>query len=274
MTAKQRPIPAHGTEARYGRGCHCRPCTRKAVQADQLRILDRLQGRPRRVASAPVIAHLGALRGQGMSWEEIGRAARTSASTPREIVLEQRAEVHRSTAEKLLAVPLSHRPSEVGMVPSLGAMRRVRALYVIGCSRSEIANRASVSEYTISLLASGRWSTIRVQHDQAIRHAYRQMWMQPGNSAKNRIRARREGWVSPLAWDDIDNPEASPVAMDRAPAGKQATAAARAENITYLASFGVAAHEIAERVGLDVSYVRAQIDGTRAPGWRQRQEVS
>ena len=69
MVRKPRPIPGHGTEARYARGCHCQPCTRAAVREDQLRVLDRLQGRPRKIPSAPVVAHLNALRDQGMSWD-------------------------------------------------------------------------------------------------------------------------------------------------------------------------------------------------------------
>lgn len=212
MVRKPRPIPEHGTEARYARGCHCRPCTDTAVREDQLRVLDRLQGRPRKIPSTAVVVHLKALRDQGMSWDEIGRAAGTSGSTPREIVKDQRTELYRSTAEKLLAVPLSHRPGEVGMVPNFGAVRRVRALYAIGCSRGDIATRVGVSEYTISLLASDRWTMIRIQLDQAIRRVYSEMWMRPGTSAKNRIRARREGWGSPLAWDDnFDDPAAVPV---------------------------------------------------------------
>ena len=209
-----KPPPDHGTAAQYQRGCRCRPCTDAAVRDDQLRVLDRIQGKPRSIPSGPVLEHLAALRAGGMNWEQIARAAGTSASTPREIYVDQRSMVLRGTAEKILAVRAGRRP-EFGFVNALGARRRVQALYALGHPAQLLSARIGISRYGVALIVGGQRASISAETDRAVMRVYGDLSMLVGDSSKTRLRARREGWAPPLAWNDIDNPIEVPAGPDR-----------------------------------------------------------
>lgn len=214
MSTATTVIPAHGTEGRYkGRrgqpGCRCSLCTRAVGKAVEIRRLDRLAGNPRRIPAAPLIAHLAVLRGAGMSWAQIGKAASTSASTPREIYVEKFPTVLRSTAEKLLAVT-PHRRPQAGFVRALGASRRLQALYALGHGHQFLVIDTGVSSSCIIDLITGRNTSIDVAIDTRIRETFERHSMTVGSNTRTLARARREGWPPPLAWDDIDDPAAIP----------------------------------------------------------------
>lgn len=205
-----RPIPEHGTANRYSYGCRCKACTRAATRADAQRRLDRLAGRPRSVPAGPASAHVRALLGQGLTTWQIGRESGVEPSTVRRIAEGQNRALA-STVEKLLAVPLTVRVS-AGDVSSLGAVRRVRALYVLGHFNHAIAAEAGISRDAVCMLASGKWPTIKVGVDDGVRAAYDRMSMSTGTSGKTRAWAKRHGWAPPLAWDEdaIDDPNGFP----------------------------------------------------------------
>lgn len=206
-----RPIPPHGHPNRYAAGCRCEPCTKAASRADAERRLDRLAGRPRMVPAGPAAEHARQLVNQGLTFSQIDRESGVQASTVRRL-LDGQLQIRRTTADKILRVPLKVRVT-LGDVPACGAIRRVRALYALGHFNREIALVAGVSRDTIGYLAAGKWLTLRVSADDGIRAAYDQMSMRAGTSWKTRGLAVRSGWVPPLAWDEdtIDDPSAEPV---------------------------------------------------------------
>ena len=218
----RRAVPPHGTSARYKGcksrpGCRCRPCTDAAVRDDQMRVLDRLAGNPRVVPSGPVVAHLRVLRSWGMSWAQIGHAAGLSEGVPRHHVTSGGPTMLRRTAEKLLAVQPGQF-GESGWVVSVGTVRRVRALFALGHSRDELAQRLGLSPTGMSRLVGGDFASVRASVAAAAVRVYDELSMSMGPSMKNRYRAEREGWAPPLAWDEesIDDPNAEPV-LDVAP---------------------------------------------------------
>lgn len=270
-----RTLPAHGTTARYQRGCRCRPCTTAIGRAVEKRRLDRLEGNPRKIPTGPVIEHLATLRAADMSWSQIAYAAGNMAhSTPREIYIGKFDTVLRTTADKLLAVK-PHRPS-IGHVPAIGAGRRLQGLYALAHPHARIVARCRCSSDFVENLLAGRHAVLSVELDDAIRRGCDSLSTTVGKSRKTLARARREGWPTVLAWDDIDDPNEvapAPVVEEGPPvsrAARQALAEARAAEIEHLASFGISADDIALRTGLSVGYVRDQIDGSRAPGWREK----
>jgi len=206
-----RPIAEHGTANRYSYGCRCKPCTKAATRADAERKLARMAGKPRSVPAGPVIAHVKALIGRGLTSWQIGREAGIEPSTVRRLAASEQKTVWARTADKVMAVPLDVRVS-LGDVPSVGAVRRVRALYALGHFNHQIASTAGVSRDAVCALAAGEWPTIKVAMDDGIRAAYDQLSMSTGRSPKTRLLAERKGWVPPLAWDDnaIDDPAAVP----------------------------------------------------------------
>lgn len=206
-----RQIPEHGTSNRYSYGCRCKPCTKAATRADAERKLARLAGRPRSVPAGPVIEHVKALTDRGLTTWQIGREAGIEPSTVRRLAVGQQKTVWARTADRVLAVRLDVRVS-LGDVSSVGAVRRIRALYALGHFNHEIAAKAGISRDAVWALAAGRWPTIKVGMDDGVRAAYDQLWMSAGKSPKTRLLAERKGWVSPLAWGDdtIDDPRAVP----------------------------------------------------------------
>lgn len=277
MTTKQRSTPAHGTEARY-KGCATRPacrcprCVRGAVRLSVLRELDRLQGNPRRVPSGPTWAQILLLRAAGLNDAQIARPAGIHQTAVARIG--QNKTVSRDTEAKILAIPLNYRP-ERGYLPATGAMRRIRALYCLRHSRDLMAQALGLSSDYIAKLARGEFATVRADADIAIRRLYAQLSNRRGTSSRTGNYAARHGWHGPLAWHDIDDPSETPdddepdQVLGRLEA-KQLLAASRAEDIEFLAKFGIPVEDIAERVGLTVSYVRGQLEGDRKPGWRDQ----
>jgi DNA-binding CsgD family transcriptional regulator len=196
MTAT-RPVPPHGTTARYQGTetrppCRCRKCTTAAVRADQLRELDRLAGRPRTIDAAPVRAHIDLLVSSGLSYGQIARAAGINDGTVGYV--REHEQVRRSTAEKILAVRPGYRP-ESGPVAAGPARARVRELYALEHEVSAIAQASGLSAAFLAELVSGRTLTVSVDTDDRIRAAWERMRHGRGQCAKNRHRAVREGWI-------------------------------------------------------------------------------
>jgi transcriptional regulator with XRE-family HTH domain len=169
-----------------------------------------MAGTPRSVPAGPVAAHVRALLGRGLTLRQIGRESGVQPSTVRRLAGGQET-VWAATAEKLLAVPLDVRVS-LGDVPSLGAVRRVRALYALGHFNHVIASEAGISKDAVCALTAAAWPTVKVEVDSGVRKAYDRLSMSTGTSGKTLAWAKRHGWVSPLAWDDdtIDDPNAVP----------------------------------------------------------------
>jgi hypothetical protein len=140
-------------------------------------------------------------------------------------------------------------------VSSIGSVRRVRALYAIAVTRDLIASQIGCSKAFVNILAAGRIQTVRPATAQAVSAAYDRLWLMPGTSVKNRLRAQREGWLGPLHWADdaLDDPNAEPLTDQDTQAMSSKD---RHTEVLHLADGGVVPSLIAERVGLSESRVR------------------
>ncbi|MCL8016919.1 helix-turn-helix transcriptional regulator [Streptomyces sp. AS02] len=214
-----RPLPEHGTPARYkGRqdvaGCRCRPCTKAASRADAERRLDRLAGNPRSADATlfrRTLRHLRYLVANDMSHAQIGKSAGVSQSTVSQLLSGQRTSLMSDTARKLLAVEATDR-SGTHMAPAVGTMRRLQALYWMGHRSQTIADRTGLHEDTVLGLARGRWERTTSDRVSAVLQAYDELAMSYGDSPRARQFAADNNWHGPLAWDDdtIDDPHAVP----------------------------------------------------------------
>ncbi|WP_435058420.1 hypothetical protein [Streptomyces sp. bgisy060] len=246
-----RTLAPHGTANRYSSRtdpCRCEPCTKAASRAALERLVARQSGRPKWVPSGPALAHLAKLT-QTVPIGQVALAADAPRSSLSRLLAQRRPTMSRTMAEKILAVRVVDR-STMSMVNSLGAQRRLQALYALGHWRKTVAEASGLTPQTISELLRGTWARITVACDDAVRVAYAQLSMSLDNCERNLIRARREQWAPPLAWDEetIDDPMALPAldAVPPAPAGRDAATrfllgesvvldqAARREVIGYL----------------------------------------
>jgi hypothetical protein len=251
MTTASKPLPPHGSQARYKGtvnrpACHCDRCVAGWTRAGQKRLLARLEGRPASVPAAPVTEHITLLLASDMTTCQIAAAAGVSVST---ITVHARGafpRIHRATAEKILAV----RPRQyvgVGYVPALGSTRRCRALYAIGHGPAAIA--ASVPELelrSVEYIVRGARKAVSVTNHFAVIQAYRALSGTAGTSAKALSRAERHDWAGPDYWDedDFDNPDFTPAT------GPTPRYVVLSENGLELERQGHTREQAAERLGV------------------------
>jgi transcriptional regulator with XRE-family HTH domain len=130
--------------------------------------------------------------------------------TVRDVLRSTRKTVLRSTARKILAVQPC--PDDQALIDATGTVRRLRALVAMGHSQQVLSSEVGCAFTYISSLTHGRRPTVTVALARAVQQAYGKLSMSVGESARARLKARRLGWPSPLAWDDdtIDDPKALP----------------------------------------------------------------
>lgn len=168
-------------------------------------------------------------------------------------------------------------------LPALGTLRRLQALNAMGWSNRAIAEHCELSEGRIKQLRGQR--RVPFADFQTIRAVYDQLAMIPGPNLRARLQAQRFGWPAPLAWDDIDDPNETPIVVvkqgrlsdsvddvkvQRAIAGalpaSSLTAAERVAAVERLSNYS--AHYIAEQLRIterSVERIRARLRETQAP---------
>lgn len=213
-TRQRRPLADHGTYSRangqYGirPPCHCEPCrtTRSRVKKQQR--LNRHRGVPPLIDAAPTAKRLHELH-ESSGWEDIARAAKTSAAHIRQIAFGKLPQISPRTQAKIMAI----RPAATGgqYIDSTGTVRRVRALIALGHTLIDIAGASDVAVARVQPLAAG-YPSLRRTVAERIKNAYRALSETPGTNTRARNRALANGWAPPAAWDDdtIDDPQAAP----------------------------------------------------------------
>lgn len=209
----------HGTRSRYVAGCRCTPCRKANTVSESDRRRRQLYGAPGAyVPSSAARAHLHALLAAGHSVRAIARAAGVSRQT---VIRLQRAEgrrpaegrVHATTAARLVELsPGGLDVADGAFVNARGAQRRLKALMAIGWTMPALADALGRKPCNLRRVLDAGQVTRRT--DREIRDLYDTLWNAPPDrstprrgAASDRARdhARRQGWVAPMAWDDIDD---------------------------------------------------------------------
>lgn len=229
---------------------------------------DRARGIKRYVDAEPTREKLQGFIDASVPLKTLSRATGISDTGISNIVAGRNARVQRATAERVDQLKLADIYSQAeGMVPRVGAVRRVAALLALGHNHAAIA-AAGARDTSMLLYSPGE--LITVGRWQQVRDAYDKLSMTPGDSLLTRQRAERRGLAPPLAWDeaDIDDPSAKPrhrmpagesnvvdiVAVQRAIASQRPdtdlTKAERLEVVRAMASTGASDHEISLHAGV------------------------
>ena len=217
MTARTRPVPAHGTYARgngcpgYREPCKCEPCVIARRRGKKQNTVRRQLGQPGSVDASQARARL-LLLNKTTGWNDLAAAINGSAANLRDIAYGRRAVIRRTTHNKIMA--LSVEPSGGQYIDATGSRRRIQALRAIGWSTKEIAKQARTCDARIQLISNGQ-PTVRHSLNVKIREAYRILAQQtPAGRDVIRVKntAVRNSWAPPGAWDDdrIDDPTAAP----------------------------------------------------------------
>lgn len=224
----------HGTlSGRTHGNCRCKACLAASTAYDARRYRLQAYGRWQPYTdAAPVREHVQALQGYGIGLQRIATLAGLPGGTisrlmygdpPRGTQPSKR--VRPATAAAILAV----RPSldllgATVKVDATGTRRRIQALVVMGWSLSKVADRIGSAPTNIGKTI--RSATVYASTARAVRDVYDELWDRPPPEGTHRDRiaasrarsyARRNGWVSPLAWndDDIDDPKARSLGVRR-----------------------------------------------------------
>lgn len=183
--------------------CRCEDCTPYMQRMAKLQ----RHGYYRRVSSAAAWEVLDRLRAADWS----GRAIGTAAGIPTDTV--NQALSHGPTwrwgAHHAAAIVNHGRPT-AGQIGAYGASRRLRALAALGWTLDALAARCGVGFSTLAAVRAGTTTRVGVPLAHRIEAVYDELCMVPGPSVPARRHAARAGWAPPLAWDDIDDPDAVP----------------------------------------------------------------
>lgn len=97
---------------------------------------------------------------------------------------------------------------------AIGTSRRLQGLIAIGHSETVIASVLGLDQPTLAPILRGQQSEVSTKTAAAVRDLFSLLWMHPvpgSAGARSRALAKANRWVSPLAWDDIDDPDARPI---------------------------------------------------------------
>ncbi|MFF4489478.1 hypothetical protein ACFY0F_23765 [Streptomyces sp. NPDC001544] len=283
MTTTAKPLPPHGSQARYKGSstrppCRCRRCITGWTQAGQRRHLLRLAGKPASLTRdevTAVVAHINTCLDSGMSQSLIGRRADVAQSTISRLLTRPNAGCLRAQGERILAVHPGDF-DEVSDRPSLGTVRRIRGLYYAGHGPQAIVVYASVTLTIITEIAGAEYEWVTPGTESAIKRACTALTGIEGTSRRARARALREGWAPLAAWDDdtIDDPAATPEFGDVLNFHERA--ALRREEIIHLAWCGHQPEQIVDRLNGEVaiSTVRQIVQEWRTGQKRDRKQVA
>lgn len=263
---------AHGTPARYSHGrCRCDPCREAAATAarHRYRMIAYGQWQPFTDA-APVREHVRSLQAQGLGWQRIAELAGVAAPTVSSMLYGRAGrpptgKIRTATAQALLAFrPALDDLPATAPVDAAGTRRRLRALAVNGWSAARLAARLGIDPTHLRRIirGDGKSRNVAVATARAVRDLYGELWDRPPPEGTHREKvaasrarnhARRQGWAPPLAWDAIDDPDASPAQGWERAAGSRREHGTLAAEALDLIAMGVDPGRAAERLGVSRS---------------------
>lgn len=212
--------PRHGTRAgatahyKEEDGKPCTPCAQAAYQWEKKARLRRLREGDRTVElGVEAWTFLATTRVSRMVMgEAVGRNA---CFVTKMIRRGPNARVWVTTRDSVLAA------KRLGtLVSPIGLQRRVRALSAMGWSMKVVSEIAGVSDESLfKIRAKENLRFVREEIRPGILAAYEQLSMKVPPRSRSvwttQSKALKRGYYPPLAWDDIDDPQAKPTGLTR-----------------------------------------------------------
>lgn len=237
----------HGSESMYVKGCRCDPCREGRYHRVKRQQAYRRTGDVL-VDATRAKAHLQTFVAEGFGITPMLRVAGWAIGGWH---LDRTEFIHRRFERRILALTrakLFAKLPEDSLVPSVGTIRRVRALQALGWSLTDITPGSSIARG----VTRGPGILIAAKSYRLIAARYEQLCMTPGPSRSAALRSNR---VTPLMWDDIDDPNEKPW---RAPwSGKRS--AVRPEDVERMLDSGMNLRSIAEKLHVEKHSVYRQL---------------
>jgi len=96
------------------------------------------------------------------------------------------------------------------LVPAVGTARRLQALVAIGYSWRDLAAKLGISNRRVAELALAPEGRVHRTTVARVHTLFEELSGTPGTTRYAFVVAARHGFAPPLAWDDIDDPNAQP----------------------------------------------------------------
>lgn len=175
--------------------------------------LRKLRGETAYVDATPVRDHVATLLAAGWSLNSIAAVAGVAATSISKIHRGEQPSCRATLRAKVLAVDpdqLADRTTDASepFVARTGTVRRIQALMYLGWTAAAMREHCGMNTHNL-VNQEGRWVT-RSTHD-AVAAMYRELCTRPGPSVHAAGRAKKRGYVGPLAWHNIDR-DATPYA--------------------------------------------------------------
>lgn len=186
---------------------------------------------PDKAPIEPARDHVEALRAAGIGLPRLAELTGIPLDTLHRLSKPGRQYCSLRIYDAVMAIPMPAAPfrlaSPGARVSSVGTVRRLRALAVIGYTNAYIAERLGLADRCgLNKLIAGRHAHVTASRAAAVSELFDELWDKPGPSDRARRWAAKHGWAPPMAWDDdsIDYPSAQPygpteaenAALDRA----------------------------------------------------------
>jgi hypothetical protein len=251
-------------------GCRCTRC-QHLRKMDRQRRRNRLRayGRadditPPRVPAAPVFKHVVELQADGFGLERIADAAGVSRSVVLDVIYGRRGKNRRADAPvptiresyALRILALTPSDIEAAIVPSTGTVRRLQALCAIGFAETDLAALMSMRPGNFSPVILGYRPRITAATAARASEIFTDLWERPPSDRRaenTRKHAKARGWVGPLAWDDIDDPNEQPEGV--AERKTRTPAEDLLDDITFLLELGESPEQVAVVVDRQVGSI-------------------
>jgi hypothetical protein len=186
--------------------CDCPPCSRQRRHHRKLAEA----GLAPRVTSDRAWEAIDRMLGNKWTAAAIATACGIPDRSAKSIVEEVRAGHRRRFGPELARRIVNHGEPTAGFVSATPSTRRLQALARLGHSGPTISEASSLWFSTLAHIRRGDYPLIRPRVASAIADGYRALALTPGTSERTRRAAERAGWPGVGAWDDIDDPDATP----------------------------------------------------------------
>lgn len=208
------------------------------------------------VAPDRAAAHLQRLIDAGLNRGQVARLSGVNDMSLHNLQTRRYDTIRVETEQKLLAVPLPGAPFAVASgrsrVDSTGTVRRLRALIAMGYTQKFLAYRLDTHEPNLAQIVIGNHPLVLARTGRQVHELYRELSQQLPDPLSTRSvrRARANGWLAPIWWDDdtIDDPAANPA--------KRGSRLSFVDRYAELVDIGTPAMDIPRRLGITARSVQ------------------
>jgi plasmid maintenance system antidote protein VapI len=244
----------------YLRGCRQAGCIEASTRYTKRLRLEHQRGQYRMTDAAQTRHHIERLMAANWTQRQIAQASGVEAASIHQLYVGAQQKTATWRAAAILAIEITPPPADPHHVDATGTRRRLQALRVIGHRRYDLAAALGITADRVKHITNGNTRRVTTAEATAIARLYRNLSAVPGPSKQTASIARNKGWHSPLAWDDIDNPNCQPEqAAPYRPADMYKRDPDRTREIEHLYLLGESPQQIAKQLGGNEKYIGDQL---------------